>query len=208
MFGNIKSVFILEILFSPINDKIKLELVKYNKSLQQKINISIMNYKLFSGKYIIYKKENKGEEYDSFNDLLLFEGEYLNGKRNGKGKEYDFDGNLIFEGEYLNGKRNGIGKEYYFDGKVLFEGDYITNKKWNGIIYDNSGNELYKLNKGKGFVIELDFFSNITFKGEYLNGKRNGKGKEYHSNGKLKFEGEYLNDKEWIGVGYDSNGNI
>ena len=29
----------------------------------------------------------------------------------------------------------------------------------------------------------------------YLNGKRNGKGKEYDSNGKLIFEGEYLNGK-------------
>ena len=28
---------------------------------------------------------------------------------------------------------------------------------------------------------------------EYLNGKRNGKGKEYDNNGLLKFEGEYLN---------------
>ena len=32
------------------------------------------------------------------------------------------------------------------------------------------------------------------FEGEYLNGKR-WKGKEYYSNGKLKFEGEYLNGK-------------
>jgi len=31
------------------------------------------------------------------------------------------------------------------------------------------------------------------FEGEYLNGKRNGKGKEYYVNGKLIFEGEYLN---------------
>jgi len=32
------------------------------------------------------------------------------------------------------------------------------------------------------------------FEGEYLNGKRHGKGKEYCDN-KLKFEGEYLNGK-------------
>ena len=31
------------------------------------------------------------------------------------------------------------------------------------------------------------------FKGEYLNGKRNGKGKEYDKFGKLIFEGEYIN---------------
>ena len=32
----------------------------------------------------------------------------------------------------------------------------------------------------------------LKFEGEYLNGKRNGKGKEYRDNGKLLFEGEYL----------------
>ena len=33
----------------------------------------------------------------------------------------------------------------------------------------------------------------IIFEEEYLNGKRNGKGKDYYYDGKLKFEGEYLN---------------
>ena len=32
----------------------------------------------------------------------------------------------------------------------------------------------------------------VKFRGEYLNGKRNGKGKEYFE-GRVKFEGEYLN---------------
>ena len=35
--------------------------------------------------------------------------------------------------------------------------------------------------------------SKLYFEGEYLNGTRNGKGKEYDYNGKLIFEGEYLN---------------
>jgi antitoxin component YwqK of YwqJK toxin-antitoxin module len=38
--------------------------------------------------------------------------------------------------------------------------------------------------------------------------KKNGKGKEYYFNGKLKFEGEYLNGERWIGIGYDGKGNI
>ena len=40
----------------------------------------------------------------------------------------------------------------------------------------------------------------LQFEGEYLNGKRNGKGKEYWNDGKLKFEGEYLDDIEVIGT--------
>ena len=43
---------------------------------------------------------------------------------------------------------------------------------------------------------EYDTLTNtMTFEGEYLNGRRNGKGKEYNYKGKLKFEGEYLNGK-------------
>ena len=48
----------------------------------------------------------------------------------------------------------------------------------------------------------------MEFEGEYLKGKRNGKGIEYHDNGKVEFEGEYLNGKEWKGKGYDENGKI
>ena len=35
----------------------------------------------------------------------------------------------------------------------------------------------------------------LIFEGEYVNGKRNGKGKEY-CDGKLRFEGEYEMEKE------------
>ena len=35
----------------------------------------------------------------------------------------------------------------------------------------------------------------LEFEGEYLNGKKNGNGKEYYLNGELKFEGEYLNEE-------------
>ena len=46
------------------------------------------------------------------------------------------------------------------------------------------------------------------FEGEYLNGERNGKGKEYNYDGKLYFEGEYLNGKRWNGKFINENGNI
>ena len=49
----------------------------------------------------------------------------------------------------------------------------------------------------------------MIFEGEYLNGKRNGKGKEYYDNGKLTFEGEYLNGKRnGKGREYDYNGKL
>ena len=114
---------------------------------------------------------------------------------------------LKFEGEYLNGERNGKGKEYYENGQLKFEGEYLNGKKWNGKGYDKDGKLEYEIKNGKGFIIEYKEWKKI-FEGEYLNGMRNGKGKEYYSNDKLKFEGEYLNDKIWNGKGYDKKGNI
>ena len=109
----------------------KLKLVKYNKNLQNILNLNLINYKRQSGRYIIYEKDQKniGREFDSYTNEILFKGEYLNGERNGKGKEYYEDGKLKFEGEYLNGKRNGKGKEYYDDGRLKFEGEYLYGYK-------------------------------------------------------------------------------
>ena len=122
---NIKSSFIRKIPFSFIEEKQKLKLVRYNKSLQKSLHFSINNYMYFQGKCKEYDSYGKGKEYGN----LIFEGEYLNGERNGKGKAYDCDGNLIFEGEYLNGQRNGKVKEYYKDGTLKFEGEYLNDKR-------------------------------------------------------------------------------
>ena len=141
----------MQIIFNIIPDKRKLNLVKYNKNLQNQININLFNYKFFSGKYIIYEEIGKGKEYDGNDDKLLFGGEYKKGKRNKEGKEY-YNGKLIFEGNYLNGKRNGKGKEYYIKDKLYFEGIYLNGKKWDGNIYDHDGKIVHKLKKGKGLV--------------------------------------------------------
>ena len=58
-------------------------------------------------------------------------------------------------------------------------------------------------------MIDYDDFTGFTFEGEYLNGEKNGKGKEYNSYGDVLFEGEYYKGKKWTGKGYwryDDNG--
>ena len=57
---------------------------------------------------------------------------------------------------------------------------------------------------GKGKEYNDDY--RLLFEGEYLNGKRHGKGKEYYDNGKLRFEGEYLNGKKIKGIVYSEYG--
>ena len=50
----------------------------------------------------------------------------------------------------------------------------------------------------------------LKFEGQYINGERNGKGKEYNKNVILEFEGEYLNGKRWNGIEkkYHDNGKL
>ena len=43
-----------------------------------------------------------------------------------------------------------------------------------------NGNIEFEIEDGKGTVIEYDDYSNFIFIGEYINGERNGNGKEYN----------------------------
>ncbi len=125
MLQNIKSSYFIKLIYTFVEESQKLKLVKYNKSIQKNLDISIINYKHFKGRYIIYESNGIGKEYDGYDDTLIFEGEYFNGK----GKEYD-NGDLIFEGEYLNGQRwNGKVKDYDGLGSLIFEDEYINGTK-------------------------------------------------------------------------------
>ena len=184
----------------------------------------------FVGKYLNGKRNGKGKEY-YFKKYFYqkkekkFEGHYLNGLRNGKAKEYYKGGKLKFRGEYLNGLRNGKGNEYYENGEIKFEGEYLNGKRWNGKIYKYNykikectpllGFNYFEIKNGKGKI--KDYYANgeIKFEGQYLNGLKNGNGKEYYKSkdfetnrcvyannnnnicyykGKLEYEGEDLND--------------
>ncbi len=189
----IKSYIINE-LFSFLPEKQKLNIIIYNKKIQKILLIDIEDYKRVSGKYKIIENNGKGKEYKINSNILIFEGEYLNGKRNGKGKEYN-NNKLEFEGEYLNGKRSGKGKEYFDTNGYIFNANqYLT-----GEISEKEKNYYYLFGVAK------------VFEGEYLNGERNGKGKEYGKGyyyGKLIFEGEYVNGRrsgKGKSYGYDDS---
>jgi len=196
--SSVKSKYIRIIIFSFLNEKNKLDLIKYNLKLQKILEIDINTYKEKSQSIKIGKNDGYCRIYDLYTMALKLEGEYKNGKKNGKGKEFykshefSYDeiikSTLIFEGEYLNGKRNGKGKEYYNDGKLKFEGEYINGKISKGIIY----------------IYDCD---RLIFNGEFSNGEKNGLGKEYYNNGKIKFEGEFLNGKKWNGIIYNNYNN-
>ena len=183
----------------------------------------LANKLIFDGHYLNGKRNGFGTEYDGY-IYHLFKGQYCNGKRNGKGTEYNYKGCIIFEGNYSNGLRNGFGKEYnvnselvfegeylnghkkkgkyYIDDYLEFEGEYLFDKKWNGKGFDKDGKIEYELVNGNGKVKEY-YFGEIglvlIYEGEYLDGKKNGKAKEYNTFGRLIFEGEFLNGEKWNG---------
>ena len=217
MLATIKSSYFVKNIFFILDERRKLKLIKYNKQIQNKLKIDLINYILFSNKFIIYENKTKGYEYlrdgdkpnpyDENSDnrkwrrgkklhplgALIYEGEFLNGERNGKGKELGLN-TLKFEGKYLNGKRNGKGKEYYDRNIIKFEGEYLKGKRWNGKKYDYDKNILYELHNGNVYIKKY-FLEKLIFEGEYLNGEKYGIIKEYDINGNIKFEGEYLNGK-------------
>ena len=93
-------------------------------------------------------------------------------------------------------KKNGKGKAYNWKSKLEFEGDFSYDEKWDGKGYDKNGNIIYELINGKGRAREYNDFGTLIYDGEYLNGKRHGKGKEYYAfDGGIQYEGDYLNGK-------------
>ena len=47
--SRLKSIYFLKYLFSYVTEKKKLELLKYNKNIQKQIELSIIDYKKYSG---------------------------------------------------------------------------------------------------------------------------------------------------------------
>ena len=86
MLKNIKAIYFVKKLFSNLEERKKLKVVKYNKRMQNNLDLNLINYKKFTNKYIIFEVNGKGKEYD-YNGKLIFDGGYKNGERNGKGKK-------------------------------------------------------------------------------------------------------------------------
>ena len=86
MLQKIRANLIIKNIFLNLKENIKLILLRYNKRIQQRININLIDYRRCSGRYIIFEENGRGKEYNSYTDQLLYDGEYLKGKKMEKEK--------------------------------------------------------------------------------------------------------------------------
>ena len=69
--GDINSFYILKNVLSFLNEKQKLNMIIYNKELQNKFSISFDYIKEISGRYIEGERNGKGREHILNTDILL-----------------------------------------------------------------------------------------------------------------------------------------
>ena len=73
----IKSTFILNKIFSCVDVKIKLNLARFNKTLQNRLNVDMIDFRRLSKRYIKGERNGFAKEYNSYSNELIFEGGYL-----------------------------------------------------------------------------------------------------------------------------------
>ena len=145
-------------------------------------------------------------------DGIIYDGEWKKGLKHGKGKI--IQGNMEMEGEWKEGVIWGKCRINWKSGN-LFDGELVDNKLCgNGYMVWNDKNEKYtgrwenNLQNGLGIYIwydnklgNLKFFRD-RYVGYWKDGKREGYGKFFYSNGTI-FEGYWKNDKkEGFGIYY------
>ena len=104
---------------------------------------------------------------------------------------------VIYNKEYKKSLDIDISNYKISSGKIKIKGinGYGKEIKLESMETIFKGQYLNGKRNGKG---KEKIVNSITYKGEYLNGKKNGKGKEYFNDSKkIIFEGEYLNGKRW-----------
>ena len=139
------------------------------------------------------------------NEGIIYDGEWKKGLKHGKGKI--IQGNMEMEGEWKEGVICGKCRIKWKSGN-LFDGELIDNKlNGNGYMIWNDKNEKYtgrwenNLQNGLGIHIWYDnklsnhkFFRD-RYVGQWKEGKRDGYGKFFYSNGST-YEGYWRNDKK------------
>ena len=88
MWKNIRSKYILQIIFNHLKEKFRLKLISHCKFFQSKIDVDINDYKKNTKIRIIKNGDGTCKIQSLIDGFVYYEGGYLNNKKEGKGKEY------------------------------------------------------------------------------------------------------------------------
>ncbi len=132
-----------------------------------------------------------------FNEDLFYQGEWSkNYKMNGKGLMYIIQREILFEGLFQN--NTFIFGRIYYPDLTYYEGDVINSRKngYGKIVYNDGcifkGNFKDDLFDGFGkYTCKL-----YNYEGEYVCGKKCGKGKESNLVKNTQYEGDFKDDKK------------
>jgi antitoxin component YwqK of YwqJK toxin-antitoxin module len=155
----------------------------------------------FSGKFVNDGFHGKNCKIYTEEESLEYAGGILEGSKEGPGIEYFEDGKIWYEGEFVNNQRTCFnGLVYYPNGELMYEGAVLNNKKHGfGKMFDS---QCYKLRYEGQFENDMPHGAsgtlynlengNCEYFGSFVNGMRQGWGKEFHDNGNLACEGEFV----------------
>jgi hypothetical protein len=130
----------------------------------------------FKDQIVIASSANKlgsGPAVVQYENKTVYVGDLTEGKKNGKGVRSYVGNGLAYVGEYHNDVKSGKGKLFDFKlGKFVFDGQWAQDKR-------NGYGELSK--------------DTVSYKGNYVNDKMEGKGAQIWTNGD-NYDGEFRDD--------------
>ena len=136
---------------------------------------------------------------------LMTEIHYRDDKKHGPQIKYASDGSLLRKDEYLDDLLEGISFEYHPNDNVKSTTPFIAGKEQGrGYEYTQDGRIVSVLQYGEGMLRSRTAINRID-----ANGMKQGPWKEFHANGKVKWEGTYVDDQlQGITKDYDATGNL
>ncbi|ESO92384.1 hypothetical protein LOTGIDRAFT_233146 [Lottia gigantea] len=144
--------------------------------------------------------------------IECFEGELVKGQYDGECSMV-YKGGHSYKGQFSEGLMNGKGKYIWADG-VTYEGDFVNNVITGKGIYTWTDGSWYEgdVEEGKRHgdgTFRCPHYQ-VSYVGEWINGKRNGKGRmEYDGEGKSFYDGDWLNNiKHGWGLRQYPSGNV
>lgn len=131
--------------------------------------------------------------------------DYSSDKRQGLVVRYDTAGLLMSEEPYENDLREGVARYYHANGQVHKEVPFKAGKEeGRGTEYAADGRVVALLTYGAGMLRRRDEINRMD-----RMGLKQGPWKDFHPNGKVKWEGSYVDDQlQGVVKEYDALGNL